>query len=382
MEEMQKKTTTKKVSNIDKKDTVKKSVEPKKKVGEKKTAKAVKEVQTQRTTNTAKKNTEKKPAKATTESKQEKNIEENKKIETKNNKYIYISVGTIACILIILGLILLNVKLGLHAYDIIKGDKAANSEVKEEQIQENENSNTTQEIGNVLKNSNETVKRIIEKITFSPSVTASIYAERKFDMNTISNVLKLKTGWEKTKNEKKVETVNENNEEIITLEKTTMDETIKEIFGSSAKCNSESFDYTNTERIDYSQGMYTRVIKAEIEETSPLIYQEVQKVVKYSDRIVVYVKTIYINIEDGKYVAYKNFEEGNFADKLVELTSEELFGDVVFNNKTGDGLISLESNQSLDSIRNKLNTYKYTFGIDTITQEYYLNEFCKDENGL
>ena len=72
---------------------------------------------------------------------------------------------------------------------------------------------------------------------------------------------------------------------------------------------------SNIDRVSYSEGMYTAIIKAEEVDKSPLIYQEVQKVVKYSEKIVVYVKTIYINIEDGKYVAYKDFEDGNFKDK-------------------------------------------------------------------
>jgi len=261
---------------------------------------------------------------------------------------------------------------------VIKEDKATNSKLEAQgQQQEEDSSDTTQEIGNVLKNDNEIAKQIINKITFSPNVTADIYTEGELDINTISNNLKLKIGWEKTKEEKKVKAINENNEEIITLEKTTMDETIKEVFGPLVKCNSESFYYTNTQRINYSEGMYKNAIK-EDEGISSLIYQEVQKVVKYSEKIVVYVKTVYINVEDGKYVAYKNFEDGNFDDKLVEFTSEELFGDVLFNTKTGEGAIVLEPNMALDSIRNKLDTYKYTFGLDTATQEYYLNEFGQE----
>ena len=345
-----KKTAIPKTTDTNKKDTVKKSVDSEKKK-----------------TNTSKKNMEKNPTKTKNEIKQEKVVEIKKEVETKteqknnetqNNKYVYISIGTIVCVLIILGLIILNVKLGFHAYDKIKGDKTANSE---SEFQEQEESfSTTQEIGNVLKKDNETAKQIINKITFSPSITASIYTKGEFDINTIANTLKLKIGWEKTSEDKKAKEQNENNEEVITLKKTTMDDTLKGIFGPDIKCNSESFDYTNTERINYSGGMYTSATKPG-EETSIITYQEVQKVVKYSEKIVVYIKTAHINVEDGKCVIYKNFENANLTEKLVEITSEDMFGEVAPNNKTGEGLISLELNSALDSIRNKLNTYKYTF---------------------
>lgn len=296
---------------------------------------------------------------------------------TKDKKHVDISIGLILCVIIILGLIILNVKLGKHAYDIITKTETTTTD------SEVDDASTTQEIGNVLKSDSEVAKKLVEKITFSPVVTASIFNVEAFDEATISNDLKLKIAWSKINDDKRLKSINENNELIESIEKATMDESIKEIFGPEAEIKSESFDYTNvstfsasSDKVTYNGGIYT-TREQQTEEIIPVVYQEVEKVVRYSDRIVVYVKVAYMDVEDGKYIAYKKFSNGNLTEKLFEITPGELFGDTSFDSSTGEGAISLATNKALDSIRTKLDTYKYTFEIDKTTQSYYLSEFGK-----
>lgn len=319
-----------------------------------------------------------KPKKAQQKSKKEKTKENI--IESKEKKYIDISVGSIICIIIILILLIINIKLGIHAYKIIV--KNANLE---EQF---DDTTVTQEVGNVLDSNNEIVTKLLQKITLAPNVTASIYNEKTFNSNTIPNDLKLRLGWAKTKDEHKLESINENNQTVQALEKATMEESIKNIFGPEVKYLDESFNNTNVSTfstnsknqgiINYNDGLYTGTVAQTSGEMAPLIYQEVEKAVRYSDKIIIYVKTAFVNTKDNKYVVYRNFEKGQFKGKLLELTQEELFPGNSYNENTGEGAILLNSNTKLDNIRNELNTYKYTFSLNENHQTFYLSEFVQE----
>ena len=168
------------------------------------------------------------------------------------------------------------------------------------------------------------------------------------------------------------------------IEKKYMNESIKKIFGPDVEYRDESFDddkvktfAVNSEKTEYSGGMYTKVVKQETG-MSPLIYQEVQKVVRYSKKIIVYVKSAYIDVEDEKYVIYKDFSDDEFKNKLLEVQSGELFNGVSYNNLTGEGTISVEENIAINEVRNSLNTYKYTFNENN--KEYYLSGFTQEKN--
>lgn len=114
----------------------------------------------------------------------------------------------------------------------------------------------------------------------------------------------------------------------------------------------------------------------ESEKIAPFIYQETQKILQYTNKIEVYVKTVFIDVRDGKYVLYKDFN-GEFEEELLEITPEKLFEDISINQYTGEGTIALEENKALDSIRDKLNTYIYTLQKEEAKGEYYLSEFNK-----
>ena len=306
-----------------------------------------------------------------------------KKVKKTKKNYIDISVGAILCIAVIIGLVVLNIKLGTHAYNVITKNELADSTIKTDS-----DISVTQEVGNVLNMSDDLVTEMREKITFPQNVTASIYDAETFSTNTISNELKLILGWSKTEDSKKLRSKKENNQEIEAIEKETMAENIKSILGPNIKYKDKSFNNTKSSTfseyapnkgiIDYSNGIYTSVV-SEISETesAPLIYQEIQKVVKYTDKVIVYVKVAYMDVEEDKYLIYKDFKNEEFEEKLLEISAEELFAEESPNQYTGEGTVAIDANNSLDEIRTQLNTYKYTFSLDTETEEYYLTKFNK-----
>ena len=380
-----KKTTTKKVETIEIKANTKKA-DSAKKVPVKK-SNVVKPTNKKKDEEIEQKNTEPETKVENKESElkvKDSKEQENKNQEKKKNKrYVDISVGAILCALIIIALLILNIKLGKHAYGILKNE-STNSDVQPEN-----NVSVTQEIGNVLNKTNKLAEEMKEKIIFPSNVVASIYNTQGFNTNTISNELKLILGWASTDDGKKLKSINEKNEEVEALEKQVMSETIKSTLGPNIKYIDEPFNYAkinlfesasrNYGQIIYSDGLYTSILKAEQEEEiSPLIYQEIQKVVKYSEKVIVYVKTAFLDTDGNNYQIYKNFKNNNFSDELVQIEHDELFEGVIFDKYTGKGAVTLEENSALNSIRGQLNTYKYTFTFDETLQSYYLSEFAKE----
>jgi len=207
-------------------------------------------------------------------------------------------------------------------------------------------------------------------------------------MNTITNDLKLRLGWAKIKNESKLRSSNEDNETIIAVDETTMDESIKNIFGDKVKYQKQDFENTNVSifsaynkvlgTIEYTGGLYSGFeVQDEEQKMVPLIYQEIQKAEQYTDKVIVYVKTAFIDVENEKYSIYRNFDN-NFYGELQKISEYDLFGENSFNKETGEGSIVNKNNINLDSIREQLNTYKYTFSLNQKTGEYFLSEFNKE----
>lgn len=305
-----------------------------------------------------------------------------KKVKKTEKKYFDISLGTIIAIVAILLLIIINIKLGIHAYNIIKGKDEVQSANSDLQLEDDE-----QEIGHVLNKKNEIVKNIVEKMTFIPNATASIYKSEEFNAETINNDLKLRLGWAKIKDESKLRAQKENGEEIIAVEREIMKESIRSIFGKQMNYNDQSFNNTDVKTfsgyalnpgvINYNSDLYVANPMAEESETnSPFIYQEIQKLLQYDEKIVVHVKSVFVDVKDGKYILYKNYNN-SFKEELAEITPEELLKDKTINKYTGEGTITLETNSALDNIREKLDTYTYTYLLDQETNEYYLSEFNK-----
>ena len=298
-----------------------------------------------------------------------------KQINKKKKQYIDITIGSIVAVVIIIVLIILNIKLVKRAYNVMNN---AETDTRE--------SSSTKEIGYELEKDNELVQSIIEKITFAPSVTASIYDIGKFEEDNIPNTLKLRIGWNLVKGESKLQSVNENNEIVESIEQKVMEQSIKNIFGSKSEYKDEQFYNTNVSlfstyapnkgMIYYENGFYTNSYTKEDEiKIAPFIYQELQKVVKYSTEITVYVKAGYIDTLGDVCMIYKDLENGKLSRRILQVDVKELLGETSVNYSTGEGTISINENSALDAIRKKLNTYKYTLRLDETTGEYYLSSF-------
>ena len=304
--------------------------------------------------------------------------------EEKSKKYIEISIGGIIAVLFIALLIVLNINLGKNAYNMTKGNNTTQNNVIDTEAEVEET------IGTVLNNQNQTVNKLIEKIILPINTTASIYKVGTFDENTIPDDLKLRIGWANLKEESKFHAKQATGESIIVVEKSAMQESIKDIFGNQVKYKDVSFDNTNLKVfstyaetqgiIDYEGESYTAIINENFEESGmSFIYQEIQKVIQYDNEIVIIMKAAFVNQEDGKCIIYQNYND-DFENKLLETTYEKLFENSVFNKKTGEGAIAISNNEELNEIRNELNTYKYIFEKDELIGEYYLKEFKKENS--
>lgn len=300
----------------------------------------------------------------------------------KSKKYIEISIGGIIAVIFIGLLIVLNITLGKWAYNMTKENNVTQNDVVDTDAEVEES------IGTVLNNQNHTVNKLLEKIILPLNTTASIYQIGTFDQNTIPDDLILRIGWANLKEESKFHAKQATGESIIVVEKASMEESIKEIFGSEVKYKDVSFDNTNAKEfskyaetqgiVAYDGETYTGVVNEIAEEgKDAFIYQELQKVVQYDNEIIILTKTAFINEENSEYVIYQNYNE-SFENRLMQIAPEELFKGSTFNKVTGEGSTAVTKNTALNGIRNELNTYKYTFAKDNTTGEYYLKEFGKE----
>ena len=308
------------------------------------------------------------------------------KQEEKTKKYIEISIGGVIAVIFIGVLIFLNISLGKWAYNVTKEKNTVqNSTV--------DTSATTEEtIGIVLNSQNQIVSKLLDKITLPLGTTANIYQIGNFDENTMPDDLKLRIGWAKLKEENKFHAKQATGESIIVVEKSAMEQSVKEVLGTQVKYKDMSFDNSNTKEfaeysetrgiITYDGENYTGIVNDTTGEGNlAFAYQEIQKVVQYDNEIAIVVKTAFVRQENNQYIIYKDFNE-NFENRLMEIASDELFKNASFNKITGEGSIAVSKNAALNNIRNELNTYKYTFLKDDSTGEYYLKEFRKENKNV
>ena len=314
-------------------------------------------------------------------------VEKEKAKEANTKKYIEISIGGIIAVLFIGVLIFFNVSLGKKAYNMTKGNNTIQNEIVNTDIEIEE-----EPIGIVINKQNEIVTKLIEKIEFPINTTASIYQIGEFDTDTITNDLKLRIGWANLKDEDKFHAKQATGESIIVVEKKAMEESINETLGNLVKYKDASFSNTNVKDfsrnaetkgiIKYEEESYTATENENKEENKlAFIYQEVQKVLRYDNEIVIVIKAAFVNQEEDKYVIYQNYND-SFENKLLETTYDNLFENTEFNKMTGKCSIAITENKSLEEIREELNTYKYTFTKDDSTGEYYLKEFKKENSNM
>lgn len=253
-------------------------------------------------------------------------------------------------------------------------------------------SNTTK--NNFTNNSNKETKldindnisqQLLNKINFPTYAISSIYNVKNFDSTNIPNDLILRLGWSKISPEDK--TIIKDNEIIHqTATKQTLNNSIKNIFGkinytdtsfNNTNINTFSGYHENIGEITYSNNLYTANYVEGGGGDVPFIYQQLEKIIKYNNKIDIYVKTAFVdteydkNIDDFKYIIYGDFNNNTFNTKLLETTSKE------FSNNQNLEQISTRENTTLSNVLNKLNTYVYSFELDNSTLNYYLTSFYK-----
>lgn len=262
------------------------------------------------------------------------------------------------------------------------------------QITELENNGTTK--ATELDVNDNMVRKLIKKIDFPTYAVASIYNERRFDLNTISNDLILRLGWTNVEKQWVKNNIDNIGEYKQTAAEKNLEKSIINIFGNKVKFSHESFTNTDVEifygyeenqgEINYSNNLYTANYIEGGGGDMPFIHQEIKEVLKYDNRIMIYVNTAFIDtkyIDNDKggyfeYIIYKDYINGMFEEKICTTTSEEFIKYYLDDESNGE--ISLKFNAQIAGLSNKLNTYVYEFELDNATGEYYLSKFYARSN--
>ena len=161
-------------------------------------------------------------------------------------------------------------------------------------------SNTTK--NNFTNNSNKETKldindnisqQLLNKINFPTYAISSIYNVKNFDSTNIPNDLILRLGWSKISPEDK--TIIKDNEIIHqTATKQTLNNSIKNIFGkinytdtsfNNTNINTFSGYHENIGEITYSNNLYTANYVEGGGGDVPFIYQQLEKIIKYNNKI-------------------------------------------------------------------------------------------------
>ena len=267
-------------------------------------------------------------------------------------KYIKMRLSTAICIVIIFLLIIVLIGLGFYIYKIKDNSNNENTTVQGNHTNLTENNSTnslsntsntsnnntintgaTKDTGKEISFDDKLTKKVLKLIEFPTSAIASIYDEGKFNLDTISNDLILRLGWAKLDDNTKETIVDNERQELKqTAKKEILKNSIQNIFGSKIKYQDKSFDnidvatFTgyneNRGEIKYSSNLYTAKYIEGGGGDVPFIYQELNKILKYENKIEVYVKTafidtIYIDGDDNSeaqfnYKIYKNFKNNKF----------------------------------------------------------------------
>lgn len=297
-------------------------------------------------------------------------------------------------IIMIVLLIIALICLGFYAYNL----KLADTEKQKTEINEQDNLNSEnigiidlnkQETGVELNKEDNIINILIEKIDFPTYAIASMYKAKAFNLGTIPNDLILRLGWANAEKELIKNNVDNMGKYKQTVSKEKFDESVANIFGTELNYLDDSFtniDVPTFHRyaenrgvINYSNNVYTANY-AKGSGNAAFIHQEVHKVLKYSTKIEIHVKTAFIDVEYDKtkrefnYIIYKDFDDGKFKEKLEEATVEQLNNSYLnFENKKS----SFNSNSEILKMTDKLDTYVYTFSFDENNENYYLNKFNK-----
>lgn len=269
------------------------------------------------------------------------------------------------------------------------------NEGKEENKVDNNSEDEKNEVAEELNLNDSIVQDIINKFDFETNVQASIYKVGSFNLDTIPNDLILRMGWGITnKDEEKTLNYSDELREMEkctqTMTKEVMEKRIKSLFGTNVKYTDASFVNIETEtfenynlnkgKIVYSNNLYTASYTEGGGGILPFIHESVQKVLKYQNKVEIYVKTAFVDTDyqsDSQrymFIVYSDFDFDNnkFQNEIIKQSEEEFY-----ENYKSTTSLDTSNHSTINSIKNKLNTYVYTFKIDKETGEYYLDSFNK-----
>lgn len=315
-------------------------------------------------------------------------------MDYQNRRSPYIIIPIIMIALLITALICL----GVYTYNLkseLSEDKKQKTEINEQNNLNSENLGdinlNKEEVSVELNKEDSIVNMLIQKIDFPTYAIASIYKTKSFNLETIPNDLILRLGWANAEKELIKNNIDNLGEYKQTVTKEKFDESVTNIFGTELNYLDDSFTNIdvptfhayaqNRGVINYFNNLYTANY-AKGSGDAAFIQQEVQKVLKYSDKIELYVKTAFIDLEydntqrEFNYIIYKDFNTGKFEGMLGKTTSSELNNSYVSDENKES---SFNSNSEILKVEDELNTYVYTFTIDKINNSYYLSGFDKAE---
>ena len=318
-----------------------------------------------------------------------------------NKKYIKLRLSTVLLISISIILLIFLICLGFYIHFSNNnytgslqyndnsnniGENTSKNIVSSENLTTNSNSNNTTvntASGEELDINSTLVKSLVEKIDFDSYAMASILKLGNFNISNIPNDLILRLGWDKLTPTDKQQI---NSTLKVTVTSDILKKSITNIFGNSVNYTDGSFQPVDVPTfyeylshpdqmgiVEYSQNdnLYTENMYQGGGRDLPFIHTELQKAIKYDDKIDIYVNPVFIDIEYSdyydNYILYKsfNFDTNTFEESISIVSSDDY----------SKAVISSMSNRVVSNISNKLNTYVFTFNLDSTTGNYYLYGF-------
>ena len=302
----------------------------------------------------------------------------------------------------IIGLIILVIIIAIITlFIVLQGRKNSENQIGEE-IEGEETEVAKQEIYLY----DEEVKELVDKFNFNTSVQASMYKIGDFTASNMPNDLILRMAWdsitdenEKVLHEDQQEASESESQKTQTVSQEDMAKAVKNLFGNEITYTDESFDNIQTTtfggdnvnkgEIEYKDGVYTATYTEEGVATEPYIYEMAEQALKNENTIEIYVKTAFVDIQDGEeemsqHDLYSNydFNTNKFENKLLSVEGTELLNENYNYNGESDTSISLEDNSYFESIQDGLKTYVYTFTRDVDTGEYCFAELKELGEGI
>lgn len=242
------------------------------------------------------------------------------------------------------------------------------------------------------------VYEILKKFNFEISTQASIYKAGNFEVRykdrPIPNDLILRMAWDN------ISMIEEPHREI-TEEKSTatvsqeaMEKSIYHLLGEityknqsfeNIDCETFSGYNLNPGTIIYENGQYVADYIEGGGGSVPYLYEVAQNATKEGiDTIYLYVKTAFIDaffnedINDFTYNLYSDFDfdTEKFENQVISVSEKEFYQDIPQTVEAFQS-IRLVDNHVFEQIKEKLNTYEYTFRKVSETEGYYLVGFQK-----